>query len=386
MKSLCSRTIVKFGALAAAVLVLSAHTSLKAEGLSVSSALHTFYFGVETDRAGSTRLDGLHVDMRISYFGGVGSPYLATANLNNSDNAAGDETTYTPGEAHLYANSGTRRTMGQTSIDMGYGFIGAADGDTFWLMESYVVPGSIYLGLSSEEDTDSKLVPWNPQDPSHYADSSAKFLRLDLVNVNGPAGGEFAVFDYGANSPIVYMATSDGIDENDCYYLEAGGHSHLNWSFTQAGVYAVTFRITTVVVENYDNWLWSAGLTDSGAEGFTDQATPSALANGVRYALGLNQTGSAALPQATSTVGVPGFILEIPEPARPDITYQIWRTTDLIAADWAPVATKFGTDNWSGGVQTLDTQNARTQYLWSDTTAPASGEAVFYQLRVSEAE
>ncbi|MGE9293582.1 MAG: choice-of-anchor M domain-containing protein, partial [Puniceicoccales bacterium] len=366
---------------------LGTSTDLKAEGLSVSSSLHTFYFGVETDRAGSTRLDGLHVDMRISYFGGVGSPYYSVDSLNGTDGAVSDDITYTTDEAHLYASSGTKQpTMGQASIDAGYGFIGADVGEPFWLMADTVIPGTIYLGLSADEDTDDKLVLWNPEDADHYADYSAKFIRLDLVSVNGPAGGEFAAFDYGVGSPIVYMATSDGIDENDCYYLDAGGHTHLNWTFTEAGVYAVTFRMTTVVVESYDNWLWSVGLTDGGAEAFTDQATPATLANGVRYALGLNQTGSAILPQATTAAGVPGFTLDLPESARPDITYQIWRATDLIAADWAPVATKSGTGNWSGGVQTLDTQNARTQYLWSETTAPASGEAVFYQLRVSEAE
>ena len=208
------------------------------------------------------------------------------------------------------------------------------------------------------------------------------------MRIEGPAGGEFALFDYGSGGagPSVYMATSDGIDADDCFYLTAGSHDHVNWTFTQPGVYALTFRMTTYVVEKYDNWRWTAGLDGSG--GFSDRATAAALPNGVRYALGLDAVPGASLgdmlPTAEMADGLPGFLVGLPEPARPDITYSLWRATDLTAEDWAPVATKTGTAAWSTGVQTAGTEGSRTVYRWGEEEAPASGEAVFYQLRVTQ--
>ncbi|MDP0498175.1 MAG: choice-of-anchor M domain-containing protein [Verrucomicrobiota bacterium JB024] len=361
-----------------------------AAGIVSTSAEHTFYFGVVTDVAGRTRLDSLHVDMRVSYFGGEGTPTLATANISEPDNPA-SELYYTPDAAYCYLNANTQTTMGQAALDQGYGFIGATAGQSFWHISSSVGAGdSIFLGLSTADDDNNELVAWNPGDADRGANTTDKFIRLDLVRIEGPAGGEFALFDFGSGgaAPSVYMATSDGIDEDDCFYLTAGSHDHVNWTFTQPGVYALTFRMTTLVVEKYDNWRWTAGLDSAGTDGFAEHATAAALPNGVRYALGLDAAAGAPLegmlPVATSEGNLPGFLVGLPSSARPDITYAIWRATDLAAGDWAQVATKTGTATWSTSVQAVGTDGSRTLYLWSEEDAPASGEAFFYQLRVTQ--
>jgi surface-anchored protein len=379
--------VCRVSALAAAAF-FSWPCASQAAGLVSASAEHTFYFGVVTDVAGRTRLDSLHVDMRVSYFGGVGSPSLGTANLSEPDNPA-TELSYTPDEAYCYLNANTQTTMGQASLDQGYGFIGAAAGQTFWHASSSVGAGnSIFLGLSAADDDNNELVAWNPGDANRGADTTDTFIRLDLVRIEGPAGGEFALFDYGSvgTPPSVYMATSDGIDANDCFYLTAGSHDHVNWTFTQPGVYALTFRMTTYVVEKYDNWRWTAGL--DSASGFSDRATATALPNGVRYALGLDAAPGAnaagLLPATEADGGLPGFLVGLPEPARPDITYAIWRATDLAASDWVQVAAKTGSAAWSGGVESAGTESSRTLYRWREATAPDSGEAIFYQLRLTQ--
>lgn len=374
----------------AAFCLHAAPSAATAAGLLSTSAEHTFYFGVVTDLAGRTRLDSLHVDMRVSYFGGEGSPTLATANITEPDNPA-TELSYAPDAAYCYLNTNTQTTMSQAALDQGYGFIGAAAGQAFWHASSSVgAGGTIYLGLSAAEDDDNELVPWNPGDADRGVNYTDKFIRLDLVRVEGPAGGEFALFDYGSGgaAPSVYMATADGIDADDCFYLTAGGHDHLNWTFTQSGVYALTFRMTTCVVEKYDNWRWNAGLDGAGTGGFTDRASAAALPNGVRYALGLGTAPGAntagQLPTAEAGGGQPGFLVGLPEPARPDVTYAIWRATNLTARDWTQVAAKTGTAAWSGGVQTVGTDGSRAVYRWREEGATASGETVFYQLRLTQ--
>ncbi len=368
-------------------MIVSSFGYAQAQGLTVTSSEHTFYFGVTTEQAGREKLDGLHVDLNISYVGGAGNPFIAVANLSEPDNPA-DDLYYTPDEAYLYFNEACGQIMGQASIDAGFGFIGAEVGQKFWIVQQDVVPGQtwIYPGLRVADDSeeDPQLVPWNPGAPAIGAGSTDKFVRLELVKVTGPTGGEFTLFNFGnaGAPPSVYMATSDGIDADDCIYLAAGWHHHCNWAFTQPGDYAVTFRMTTVVVEKYDNWLWADGLTGIG---FAESTTPAALPNGVRYALGIDDgsTGSG-LPSAVSDGGVPGFQLELPEPARPDVTYAIWRTYDLTAGTWSEVATKTGSSAWSAGVETLGSSDAHTLYRWSETDAPAPGQAIFYQLRLTQ--
>ena len=359
-----------------------------------TSADYTFYFGVQEDRAGSIRLDGEHVDLNITYFGGAGEPRLGVDEISE-DGESASAVFYSPDEAHIYLNENTKQgPAAQGTIDAGYGFIGIEEGDYFWRLNQNTVPGTVYLGISADEEDpydeldpeEVQLVAWNPGDASRGADFEAKFLRLDLISVEGPEGGEFSLFHISTGSFFVYMATSDGIDENDCFYTTEGGHDHLNWTFNKTGVYAITFRVTTATRETYENWLWTTGLSGTDAEGFAERATPAATPNGVRYALGLS--GSAAdtdlLPHASFAEDTPAFDVELPDPARPDITYEIWRTYDLTAGTWSEVATKTGSSDWSAGVETLDSSGAHTLYRWSEADTPAPGQAVFYQLRLTQ--
>jgi len=103
-----------------------------------------------------------------------------------------------------------------------------------------------WLGFSSEE---LNLTDW-----SHPVSHNPGELKLDLVSVSGPAGSYFTMMysvDPG-NTTFIHFATFDGIDGNDTYKLgsptdsgfPAGMHSHVNWFFTQPGLYDVTMRFS----------------------------------------------------------------------------------------------------------------------------------------------
>jgi surface-anchored protein len=61
------------------------------------------------------------------------------------------------------------------------------------------------------------------------------WIRVSLDSFQGP--GEFSLFQIQSGAPVIWMATSDGIDASDAFYFASLGHSHMNWAFSAKGMY-----------------------------------------------------------------------------------------------------------------------------------------------------
>lgn len=105
-------------------------------------------------------------------------------------------------------------------------FVGVGAGENFWVLPQGFDPNKVYLGIAAEE-IDSGVF-------------QNDVVTLALAAVRGP--GEFSLYQVdGVGNPIVYMATSNGIDANDKVVVPVGGHGHFNWAFTQTGLYEIDF-------------------------------------------------------------------------------------------------------------------------------------------------
>jgi surface-anchored protein len=73
--------------------------------------------------------------------------------------------------------------------------------------------------------------------------------------MRAPADGDFALWQTdGIHPPVVFMSTHDWrLTDRNVFYISAGSHAHLNWGFTQRGLYSLCFRISTVL--RCDDWL-----------------------------------------------------------------------------------------------------------------------------------
>lgn len=130
------------------------------------------------------------------------------------------------------------------SPDSRFDFTGAAVGENLWLIPEGGTEaqdlGVPWLGFSTEELA--------------FDDSWAgNQLHVNLIAATGP--GHVSMFfspedEFAA--PQVHFATLDGIDASDAYResgsadrgLSAGVHSHVNWAFTQRGLYDLTFKFS----------------------------------------------------------------------------------------------------------------------------------------------
>ncbi len=201
------------------------------------SEVVTLYFGVETPPpdAHFQTIPSAHTDIETPFhFIGGWDVHIKT------DLPARDTRIET--EDAFFAVTADSHFIFEDSVPSAYAFIGAAANEIFWLYGGYEVSPGFH---SQDMDLEvSALCQWNPNKPAKGANSNQKWLQVRLVAVRGPAGGQVAMFDDDV-TPIMFFATSDGIDNNDAYYIVVKNHSHKSWTFTKPGLYEVDLQIAT---------------------------------------------------------------------------------------------------------------------------------------------
>jgi surface-anchored protein len=188
---------------------------------------------------GQAILDTEHVDIGVNY------------EDDGWDLHIHDETNdieYEPGEAILRVNAGAETTV---SADPLFSFLGTA-GSPVWILPNTQTAGLLFLGFGAEELA-----------AGIFASDS---LSLRLHSVSGP--GEFAVFDFNSlGEPQVVMNSRDGFSAADTFRPVPGGHSDLNWAFSQPGYYSVSFEASGTLADG--------GLfTSSGPVAYTFHVVP----------------------------------------------------------------------------------------------------------------
>jgi surface-anchored protein len=133
----------------------------------------------------------------------------------------------------------------QTS-DPRFAFTGAAPGDPVWIVPiSPRDPNLLQLGVSAERIDDGVLGAYNETDPRINNVVPIPWIRLNLVDVQGP--GYFSVWQIGQfGNPTVWIATA-GNPNPDLFFTLPGGHVDYNWCFTQPGDYYVDFQATAIL-------------------------------------------------------------------------------------------------------------------------------------------
>ena len=123
------------------------------------------------------------------------------------DIAAGSTTART-GERHLRPSSSV------------WDFMGVASGQSVWIY-TQMDNNYAWLGFADTQNIFSQA------------------LQVQLVGVDGPARGYFSLY---TTSSSVFMRTNDGISSSDVYARPLN-HSHVNWAFSQKGMWRVRMNV-----------------------------------------------------------------------------------------------------------------------------------------------
>lgn len=73
-------------------------------------------------------------------------------------------------------------------------------------------------------------------------------VRITATSIDG-LGEFFAYVTSVFGEPDVYFNSADGFDETDFLTLPTGAHTHLNWAFTEPGIYILELRANLVVAD-----------------------------------------------------------------------------------------------------------------------------------------
>ncbi|MEM9589080.1 MAG: choice-of-anchor M domain-containing protein, partial [Planctomycetota bacterium] len=192
-----------------------------------------------------------HGDIRIGYADGRWSLDV------NPDALDGP---FAPDEVLIVAGPDSQTTApAGTEFD----FLGAEAGSEIYLLPQTGVPPTIPdLGTGGEGIEAGAFASYDNADPR--VDATGTWVELRLVDMRGPDGGEFSVYSSTLDGPNVWIATSDGIDEQDGKFIQAGSHNHFNWAFTEPGIYEVDVYASAFLDRN-DN-----GTFDEGVDPYTE--------------------------------------------------------------------------------------------------------------------
>ncbi len=211
----------------------------------------TFFFGIDVpvpDPNHPFTVDLWHTDLELSF-----RPEGWTVVVSHDPPGAGPAgLDIEPVEALLLANPETMWLL--SSIPPDFDFIGATPGEPFWVLPQNTFSAGLALGMAVELADSGRFCPWNPGDP-RGAETEDLWFELKLLDVRGPADGDFSMWQAdGVNPPVVFFSTRDGgITDKDVYYITDRGHAHMNWGFTQPGLYEIDFRVSTVL--RCEEWL-----------------------------------------------------------------------------------------------------------------------------------
>lgn len=118
-----------------------------------------------------------------------------------------------------------------TTVVAGYDYI-APEGTDIFYIPSTRTRGLLYPGLGAEGIR-----------PGALKDNT---INLELVRSSVPEGGRAEVFtESGRDNPRVFSTN----DQLAPHIITAGGHEHLSWAFTRAGLYQLTFRATATLTD-----------------------------------------------------------------------------------------------------------------------------------------
>lgn len=173
-----------------------------------------------------------------------------------------------------------------TTVAAGYDYI-APEGTDIFYIPSTRTRGLLYPGLGAEGIR-----------PGALKDNT---INLELVRSSVPEGGRAEVFtESGRDNPRVF-STNDKLAPHT---ITAGGHEHLSWAFTRAGIYQLTFRATATLTDGTpvsSEATYTIAVGTNAEDGFKLLNAQNAAKESTREAAETPEATSTATESATGT-------------------------------------------------------------------------------------
>ena len=128
-----------------------------------------------------------------------------------------------------------------------YDFTGVPDGDPLWIFAAsdngYSWPGFRNAQIPGT------FRSYNPSDP-RVISTPQPWMTVELLGMTyagTSSNPQFSLWQLQGTQVVQWMATSDGVDSNDIYYMKEGAHSHANMGFSSLGIYRIAFKPSAIL-------------------------------------------------------------------------------------------------------------------------------------------
>ncbi len=128
-----------------------------------------------------------------------------------------------------------------------YDFTGVHDGDPIWIFAAsdngYSWPGFRNAQIPGT------FRSYNPGDP-RVISTPQPWMTVELLGMTyagTSSNPQFSLWQLQGAQVVQWMATSDGVDSDDIYYMKEGAHSHANMGFSSLGIYRIAFKPSAII-------------------------------------------------------------------------------------------------------------------------------------------
>ncbi len=183
-----------------------------------------------------------HMDLSLLLYEGTWYPYWNGAGFWDTSDTL------------LSAGPDARSTRPADPI---WDFLGADADGTVWIFPETYSTTTPWPGVAGYDNAVGLFASYFESDPR--VNATADWIEMQLLDVRGPEGGEFSLYQTGIDDPVVFMASSDGIGADDTAWIQNLAHVHYNWAFSKPGLYQIDV-VASGYVDFNQNGTYEAGI------------------------------------------------------------------------------------------------------------------------------
>lgn len=127
-------------------------------------------------------------------------------------------------------------------------FTGVGDREPIWILPQSDV-GYTWPGLRNDQ-TPGTFRSFDPVDSRlDTSEPDQPWITIRLIDMNyagSATNPQFSLWQFQGDF-IPWMTTADGIDGTDLFYLEENTHKHMNWGFSDLGLYRIALKPSAIL-------------------------------------------------------------------------------------------------------------------------------------------